>query len=175
MGSPGPQPTSALDEEFRRAMRGFASTVCVVSAPTPEGPRGMTATAVMSLSMDPPSLAVAMNRQSTLNPHLAEGALVSVHFLNETQVDLARTFAGGLPPDERFSVGAWSFDDRACPILPDAAASLSCAVEHRVELSTHTLLALRVTAVRLSPRARPLLYADGAYTGLRPDARSVAA
>lgn len=73
----------ALPERFRGAMRGVASTVCIVAAPTNDGPRGMTATAVMSLSVDPPTLAVAVNRSASLNPSVVEGAPVSIQVLAE--------------------------------------------------------------------------------------------
>lgn len=155
-----------LPERFRGAMRGVASTVCIVSAPTENGPRGMAATAVMSLSLDPPSLAVAVNRSATLNPSVVEGAPVSIHILAEDQADIARAFGGGLPPDMRFTVGWWSADAWGCPMLEDAATSLSCIVERRVELETHSLLVARVRAVRTAPGTRPLLYAQGRFTAL---------
>lgn len=135
----------------------------------------MTATAVMSLSMEPPALAVAINRKASLNPELIEGRPLSIQLLSEAQVDLARAFAGGLPPDERFSVGWWSGDAWGNPLLDDATASLSCVVDQRLEVATHSLLIARVLGVRTTAGARPLLYADGQFTGLTgPDPRSIA-
>lgn len=164
-----------LQDRFRCAMRGLASTVCVVSAQTAAGPRGMTATAVMSLSVDPPALALAINRSATLNPTLVEGASLSVHLLSEGQAELAKAFAGGVPADERFAMGVWSADAWGSPMLEDASASLSCVVDRRVELASHSLLIARVRAVRTASTARPLLYAHGAFTGLAGPACSRAA
>jgi flavin reductase (DIM6/NTAB) family NADH-FMN oxidoreductase RutF len=164
-----------LPDSFRSAMRGLASTVCVVTAQTPAGLRGLTATAVMSVSMEPPTLAVAINRRARLNPELTTGAPLSIQLLAEDQADLARAFAGGLPPDERFSVGWWSCDAWGSPLLEDASASISCVVDQRVELATHSLLIARVLAVRTAPDVRPLLYAYGQFTGLAgPEHRCVA-
>lgn len=156
----------AAPERFRAAMRGLASTVCVVTAPTAKGLRGMTATAVMSLSMEPASLAVAVNRSASLNPFLGEGAPVSIHLLDESQADIAKAFAGALPQDDRFSVGWWSSDAWGCPMLENAAASLSCVIERRVELATHSLVVALVRGVRTHAAARPLLYAHGQFTAL---------
>lgn len=164
-----------LPDSFRCAMRGLASTVCLVTARTSAGPRGMTATAVMSLSVDPPALALAVNRSARLNPELAAGASLCVQLLSEDQDEIARAFAGGLPPDERFSVGAWNVDRWGSPVLATASASLSGTVEQRVELATHSLLVIGVREVRLAPDARPLLYAHGGFTGLRDAAARCAA
>lgn len=75
----------------------------------------------------------------------------------------------------RFTIGWWSIDDWGCPLLEDAAASLSCAVERRVELATHSLLVVRVKAVRTGGDARPLLYAHGQFTALADPAQEPAA
>jgi flavin reductase (DIM6/NTAB) family NADH-FMN oxidoreductase RutF len=155
-----------LSDTFRAALRGQASTVCVVTAATPEGPRGMTATAVMSLTADPPSLAVAVNRSASLNPRLAQGAIVSVQFLEERQSNLARSFAGGLPAERRFEVGAWRDDEWGSPVLDGAMATLSGVVELRVETSTHSLIVIATRGVRTDATARPLLYANGQFTAL---------
>lgn len=156
-------------------MRGLASTVCVVTTQAADGPRGMTATAVMSLSLEPPALAVAINRKARLNPELVEGRALSIQLLSEDQADIARAFAGGLPQHERFSLGRWSRDGWESPLLEDASASLSCVIDQRLEVATHSLLIVRVLAVRATAGARPLLYADGQFTSLAgPDRRRVA-
>lgn len=155
-----------LPDSYRAAMRGLASSVCLVTAQTPAGPRGLTATAVMSLSTDPPTIAVAINRGASLNPDLTEGGPLSIQLLAEDQADLAKAFAGGLPPHQRFSVGWWSCDAWGSPMLEDASAALSCVVDQRVEVATHSLLIARVLAVRAARQARPLLYAHGQFTGL---------
>jgi flavin reductase (DIM6/NTAB) family NADH-FMN oxidoreductase RutF len=155
-----------LPDSYRAAMRGLASSVCLVTAQTRAGPRGLTATAVMSLSTDPPTIAVAVNRAASLNPDLAEGGALSIQLLAEDQADLAKAFAGGLPPHERFSVGWWSCDAWGSPMLEDASAAISCVVDRRVEVATHSLLIARVLGVRTASHARPLLYAHGQFTGL---------
>jgi flavin reductase (DIM6/NTAB) family NADH-FMN oxidoreductase RutF len=165
----------SLQETYRAAMRGLASTVCVVAAGTPHGPRGMTATALMSLSVEPPTLAVAINRAASLNRALAPGASLTIHLLTERHGELAKAFAGGLPPHQRFAVGDWRFEADGEPLLADASAGFSCRVDQRLETSTHSLIIARVLAVRQSSGVRPLLYANGDFTRLREPAPRPAA
>jgi len=162
-------------DTFRAALRGQASTVCVITAATPAGPRGMTATAVMSLSADPPALALAVNRSASLNPQLTLGAVISVQFLAEGQSDLARSFAGGLPPERRFEVGVWCADSWGSPILDGAMATFSGVVEQRVETASHSLAIVAVRGVRTDSSLRPLLYANGQFTALAASDRRCAA
>lgn len=152
-----------LPARFRAAMRGIASTVCVVTARTPHGPRGMTATAVMSLSASPPTLAIAVNRSASLNPALGEGALLSIQALAEGQTGIADAFAGGLPPEARFIQGRWRDDACGASVLEDAAATFCGVVAKRIELASHSLLVVDVRTIVSQPHARPLLYAHGAY------------
>jgi flavin reductase (DIM6/NTAB) family NADH-FMN oxidoreductase RutF len=165
----------ALPASFRNALRGQASTVCVITAHTPFGAHGMTATAVMSLSVDPPALAIAINRTARMNPHLQPGAPLCVQLLAEHQADIARGFAGALPQERRFSIGHWDRDAWGEPVLAGAVASFSGTVDQRIELATHSLLIVQVRAVRTSTHTRPLLYAHGDFTGLCAVAQECAA
>lgn len=156
-----------LGNHFRHALRGQAASVCVVAANTPDGRKGLTATAVMSLSVDPPVLAVAVNRSARLNPDLEPGASLCVHLLSEHQADIAQAFAGGVPAENRFKVGDWGCDAWGAPMLTDASASFSCLIDQRLEQATHSLIIARVRAVSIAHDAQPLLYAHGAFAGLR--------
>lgn len=157
---------SELQNGFKSAMRGLASTVCVLAAQTPQGPKGMTATAVMSLSMEPPSLALAVNRSASIAPDLEEGAHVSVQFLSEGQAEVARAFAGGLPGYQRFACGRWEADAWGTPMLLDASASIACVIDKCIAHATHNMIIAIVKAVRLSQGMRPLLYVHGEFTRL---------
>lgn len=56
-----------VDTAFRAAMRRFASTVTIITAADHERRHGMTATAVTSLSMSPPSLLICLNQKTLLH------------------------------------------------------------------------------------------------------------
>lgn len=157
----------ALPEGFRAAMRRLASTVCILTTVADGQRRGMTATAVMSLSADPPSLVASINRSASINGLLSLGQAFAVNLLAEAHDPLALRFAGGAPPDVRFDGLHWSDDPWGAPHLPEAAASLSCVVDQRFEHATHTLVVGAVREVRLNGEGSPLLFAHGRFTGLR--------
>src|SRR5690242_8583033 len=120
--SPSPYPGWMLDDEgrayeqevsghFLTAMSSLAATVCVVAAAAPSGERfGITATAVCSLSTDPPQLVACVNRSSSMAKALGETGWFSVNILAGDQEDVAATFAGrtGLKGSERFDDQMWT-------------------------------------------------------------------
>jgi len=165
---------SALADDYRSAMRRLAATVCILTAGAGADRRGMTATAVMSFSADPPLIAAAVNRSSSIRERLAEGAEFTVNLLAEGQDALARDFAGGLPPDRRFERGDWMGGEDEPPLLADAVAAIICTVERQIEHASHCLIIGRVIRVRLTEDHRPLVYAHGAFTALHPQCRAPA-
>jgi flavin reductase len=148
-------------------MRRLASTVCVLTAGADGRWRGMTVTAVMSLSAEPPTLVVAVNRSASTNGLLQEGAAFAVNLLAEAQEPLASRFAGAAPPETRFDGLDWAEDPWGAPYALGGPASISCLVGRRLEHATHSLIIGDVRQVRLADGLSPLVYANGAFTGLR--------
>ncbi len=148
---------------FRSAMRRLASAVAIVTAEGPDGPTGMAATSITSLTMDPPAILVCVNRSASLHSCLAEGASFSVSLLAKNQKDISAAFGGAVPRSARFTVGEWSTDSNNLPILEQAQANLSCNAEVLIPYGTHTVVIGRVNAVRLSGDVDPLIYQDGKY------------
>lgn len=152
--------------DFLAAMRRLAATVCLICTSDGGRPHGMSATAVMSLSAEPPALAVAVNRRSKMNGLLQPGGLFSVNLLAAAQHELAAAFGGAVNAEERFRAGAWLTDQRGVPLLQDAVASLVCLVDQRFEYASHSLIAAPVSNVLLHEGRDVLLYADGDYARL---------
>ena len=62
-------------EQFKTAMSALTATVCVVAASRPSGERtGTTATAVCSLSTEPPQIVACVNRESSRLPRSGQPA-----------------------------------------------------------------------------------------------------
>jgi flavin reductase (DIM6/NTAB) family NADH-FMN oxidoreductase RutF len=100
-----------VSQHFLTAMSSLAATVCVVAASTPGGDRfGITATAVCSLSTEPPQLVVCVNQSSSMAKALEETGWFSVNILAGDQEGTAGTFAGmtGKKGPERFDDECWS-------------------------------------------------------------------
>ena len=84
----------ALDSLFRSAMRDLASGVSVITVGRGEDRTGMTATSLTSLSVDPPSILICVNRSSSTWPALQAHRHFGVNLLRASQRPIAERFAG---------------------------------------------------------------------------------
>jgi flavin reductase len=155
-------------EEFRLAMRGFAASVAIVASAEAGVRAGIVATAVMSISLTPPSLMVAINRFSSCLKLFLRRRAFTVNLLNRGQSEVASRF-NKRKPDERFSEGRWECLSESearvggLPFLCDAQANIFCNIDEAIESHTHTLLIGRAHCLRLGQAIDPLLYCDGQY------------
>jgi len=151
-----------LVEQFRRAMRRVAATVNVISLNVHGRPLGMTATAVSSLSMEPPSLLVCINRAAAVHASMADMAAFRVNILHRDQEDIARIFADRRHEDERFAAG-WEIAQGEPPRLLDAQASILCRrIDHHL-FGTHSIFIGVIEDVSVREDVSPLLYWNGRY------------
>lgn len=148
---------------FRTAMRRLAASVAVVVARGEEGPIGMAATSITSLTVDPPAVLVCVNRTASLHALLVPTAPLSVNILSRDQQDISAAFGGGVPRDRRFSVGDWRQNARELPELAGAQANLCCVIDAMLAYGTHSIVIARVVEARVSDTVSPLIYQDGAY------------
>jgi flavin reductase (DIM6/NTAB) family NADH-FMN oxidoreductase RutF len=157
-----------LSAAFRDAMRRVASSVTLVTTRDAHGkPHGMAASAVIPISMDPPSLLVSVNRTSGLYSALNTEGRFCVNLLAGDHHPLLGAFSQPSRRSERFTTNDWAPDVGALPCLSSAPAAVTCEVDQRIEYGTHTLFIGRVTGVRLGcDHADPLVWFDGARSGL---------
>ncbi|MGE4431148.1 MAG: flavin reductase family protein [Sphingobium sp.] len=156
------------EASFRDAMRRLATTVTIVSTSGQGRRHGITATAVTSLSMDPPSLLVCVNRSGSLHDLLAETDRFCVNLLTVEQVALSNAFAGKLAPEERFLHGTWADDDGGLPYILDAQASIFCKKQDTIQYGSHSIFIGAVESTLVSDDICPLLYSNGAYSRCAP-------
>jgi flavin reductase len=153
----------ALEGDFRKAMRTLASAVSIVSTASDNRRFGMTATAVCSLSMQPPTLLVCINQSSSLHRPLLNAGRFCINILHADQDELARTFSRK-DIEDRFAHGNWMLDGRGVPFVADAQANVFCTVEEAYRHRTHSIVAGAVYRVAVRDSVHPLLYQDGRYT-----------
>ncbi|WP_371616583.1 flavin reductase family protein [Streptomyces sp. NBC_00454] len=177
---PAPHPEGVSNDEFRAAMSRLAAGVCLITAHEPAlgagGPRGedagMTATAFMSVSMDPPLVLVSLREGSRMDDLLAEQPLWSVSVLSDHQVQIASRFSMKGRISDRLLFADVPYvrgEISGAPLLTGALATLECRTENRVEAGDHTLVIGRVlAAAQPSPDAPPLTYFRGRYRHLAP-------
>ncbi len=153
-------------DQFRQLMRLHPAAVTVIATGPAPRRTGLTATAVMSLSVEPSSIVCAVNRSAyTLTQILANGSFC-VNTLGSDQVHLARVFSGqaGLQGEDRFREGDWGVLETGAPVLESAVISLDCRLLQAVDAATHTLLVGEVVAGRRQPQSAALIYVDGRWT-----------
>jgi flavin reductase (DIM6/NTAB) family NADH-FMN oxidoreductase RutF len=161
----------AASGDFRSAMRHLAGGVSVITVGRGTDITGMTVTSVSSLSVDPPTLIVSINRESSSWPLLKTRGCFGVNILNADQLDVAERFSGkdGLKGAARFAGAEWITLASAVPLLAGALAAIDCEVEDIVERHSHAIVIGRVLDMQLSPRGAGLAYWQGQYIAIDKD------
>jgi flavin reductase (DIM6/NTAB) family NADH-FMN oxidoreductase RutF len=160
---------SLSPEEFRDVMGHFASGVTVITVLHEGRPYGTTASAVTSLSLDPPMLLICMNKESETGRAVAAAGHFAVNILGAGQVDLATQFArkggdkfAGVPT----SPGRWGE-----PLFDEAVATLECSVAEQTAVATHYVFMAAVESAAARGGA-PLAYFRGRFGRLADAAPS---
>lgn len=166
--SANPETSTALRDDMLMAMRRMARSVAVISCREGERRYSMSVTAVDSLSADPPSLLICINRNSSIYPPLDAGADFCINLLAADHRDIAVDCSGRLKGEERFTSGEWEDDVLGVPCLRNAQANLVCSQDGRFDYGTHAVFIGRLREVRLAGEVSPLVYVDGAYTTSAP-------
>jgi flavin reductase (DIM6/NTAB) family NADH-FMN oxidoreductase RutF len=157
--------------DFRGAMRHLVGAVSVITAGRGDDITGMTVTSVSSLSLDPPSLIVSVNRASSTWPLLQRYGRFGVNILHADQLDIADRFSGkdGLKGAERFAGAEWTARPPSAPLLVGALAAIDCEVEEIVERHSHAIVIGGVRDLKLSERSAALAYWHGRYVAIDQD------
>jgi flavin reductase len=156
-----------MREAFVAAMGAAATGVTVVTTDGPAGRLGLTVSAMVSVSADPPTLLVCVHRRSPLEAALRANGRFAVSVLAEHQAALADRFAGRPVAGEPygFDPAQWVTGPDGLPLAAGAAASFECDVASTVAGGSHTIA---IGAVRSASRGagRPLAYARRDYASL---------
>lgn len=153
-----------LSDDFKQAMRRVASTVNVITVCVGGEPMGITATAMSSLSLDPPSLLICINRSASLHSPLEDVSHFCVNVLHRSQEDIASMFADKTRRELRFATG-WQVDCDRPPRLADAQAAILCRRIQHFPYGTHSIFIGEVEEVSVRGDVNPLVYVDGRYAG----------
>jgi flavin reductase (DIM6/NTAB) family NADH-FMN oxidoreductase RutF len=147
-------------QEFREVIGHFASGVTIVTTVDDGVPFGTTASAICSLSVEPPMLLVSMNRASATGQTIARAGRFAVNILAEGQADLAERFSQkGVGKFDGISIAV---SDEGLPLLPDSVAQLQCRVTEEVPAATHVVFLAEVTSAEASA-GPPLAYFRGEF------------
>lgn len=153
-------------DAFKKALRGWASGVTVVTSRAGDKVHGMTVSAFSSVSADPPLVLICANRASTTHGIIEEGGVFAVNILAEHQQEVSNVFASSKYEDSRLERVGWTEGATGAPIIDEALASLECRVRSAHHEGSHTIYIGHVESVHASD-ADPLLYYKGGYRSLR--------
>jgi flavin reductase (DIM6/NTAB) family NADH-FMN oxidoreductase RutF/DNA-binding GntR family transcriptional regulator len=152
-----------MSDEFRDVIGRFASGVTVITTVQDDIPLGATASAVSSLSLEPPMLLICMNRESSTGQAVAAAGHFAVNILDEDQADVALLFAR---KGEKFSTVSTTPGERGDPLIDRALATIECSVVEVVPGGTHWVFIAEVE--RASARhGSPLAYFRGQFGRLQ--------
>lgn len=151
----------AILDAFRSAMRHVAATVYAVTTGKMGERHGILATAVSSLSFEPPSLLVCVNRAASLHEPLACADTFCVNVLGLGNRDIAEIFMRERG-EARFTVGDW-IELHEVPVLASAQSSFVCRTAHRHQFGTHTIFIGQLIDAKHRADAAPLTYYDRHY------------
>ncbi len=164
-----PEQQIEISNSLRQAMRTLASTVSLVTTATASGPHGIAVTSFTSVSLDPPTILVCINRGADFCGHVREAGRFCINVLSDQHEQQCQVFGSGARRSERFTAGEWSELD-GMPILADARAVLACETFQEVECGSHITLFASVNRIRLPQSStRPLVYLDGKVSALSID------
>jgi flavin reductase (DIM6/NTAB) family NADH-FMN oxidoreductase RutF len=157
-------------QSFIQGMRQLASGVTLITTAHQGRLAGLTATAVCSVSADPPQLLACINRQAETHRLIEGSNAFAVNVLAHHQHRLAKVFAGagGVYGDHRFAAAEWRTLATGAPVLSPCVASFDCQLVELVPAATHSIFIGRVVAVELQAELDPLVYVEGDYGLIAP-------
>ncbi len=155
-------PTSA--PTLKDAMRLVAGGVSVVTAGDGDERTGLTVTSAVSLSIDPPTMIICVNRNASALPVIAERRHFCVNVLSAEHEPVADRFAGrgGVKGVDRYDEADWRPQATGALALQGAIATIDCEVEEMIERHSHVIVIGAVRAVATRP-GEPLVYSRGRY------------
>lgn len=155
-------------EEFKAALRRWASGVTVVTARDGDADLGMTASSFSSLSLAPPRVLVCVGRSAAVHGAIERAGTFAVSVLAEDQMELSNRFAGRFPKDQdRFADLAITRGQiSGAPLLLGAQVGMDCRVAQAFDGGDHTIFIGEVEQAVLTDGREgheALLYLAGRY------------
>lgn len=157
-------------QDFRDAMARLGAAVNIITTAGSAGRGGVTASAVCSVTDDPPTLLVCINRESSTGALIKANGVLCVNVLAAGQRDLSDIFARPSKTvgyDQKFAAGRWAHLETGAPALDGAVAAFDCRIADIVEKGTHSVIFAELLAIRLGSVVQPgLIYYSRGYHGV---------
>lgn len=152
-----------LQDQMKQAMRRLGASVTVVTSNDGTRKYAMTATAVTSLTLDPPALLVCVNQENGLYHSLSAGHGYCVNILFADQQDISDNCAWKEKGEAKFNRGEWLESDDSIPYLAGAQASIFCDLDDAHDYGSHTIFIGKVKKIINRDEISPLMFLAGNY------------
>ena len=149
-------------------MRGFPTGVAVLTVDANGERLGLTVSALVSLSLDPPLVGVGVSRQAAMHELLRGAGGFALSLLGGDQDAVAQHFARGVPPFAHWHGIATREGAEGAPLIDGALGWLECRTRDEHDAGDHTLFVGEVLAAERGRSAPPLLYLGQRYTTVEP-------
>ena len=154
--------------EFKATLSRWASGVSIVTSRAGERPVGLTVSAFFSASLEPPLIAVCLDRKAQTLPAILDSGYFAINVLSSEQRALSDRFATKHNEDVRFDgVALLELPDARSPLLAGAVAHLDCRLHMTQDVGDHALCVGEVLLTMTSD-VNPLSFFRGSYHGLTP-------
>ncbi|HEV2519744.1 MAG TPA: flavin reductase family protein [Thermoplasmata archaeon] len=158
MSGPGVDPAT-----FRQLMARWPTGVAVVTTRSDSVDHGLTVNALLSVSLQPPSLLVSLGTEADSTPAVERAGRFAVSFLSAGQRPISERFARTVPPEEKFRDLPMDRTPSGLAILPGALARLECTVRSVTAGFDHRLVLGEVVWCEGGPDGTPLLFHRSGY------------
>lgn len=146
-------------EALKRAFRDHPAGVAIITAMTPDGPVGLTASSVASVAVDPPALSFSVTRATGSAGGILHADSYVVHLLDSRHATLAQSFA--MTGADRFTPDqGWEYLPTGEPHLPHSHAALRCRTLHQLEVGSSVIVVAGVLDAFFGDHATPMAYVD---------------
>ncbi|WP_165008683.1 4-hydroxyphenylacetate 3-monooxygenase, reductase component [Neisseria yangbaofengii] len=151
--------THTLKQSFRDAMASAAAGVHVITTDGAAGRYGITMTAVTSVTDEPPTIMLCINREAAIIPILLQNRDLCINTLSNGQQDIAEHFAGmtNLSPEERFEYHIWHRGQTGQLEVEGALAHLHGQIIEQHKIGTHYIFYVRLNEIKVADTTSPAL------------------
>jgi flavin reductase len=154
-----PSVTAVDSKAYRNGMARLPAGVNIITSTGPDGWCGFTASAVCSVTDDPPTLLVCMNRTSQSYDTIRDSGVLCVNTVSTDHEDLSMRFAGTVKDmKQRFAGAEWTTLATGAPVLVGANVAFDCRIVSEVKIGSHDALFCEVVAVREADGCGGLVY-----------------
>jgi flavin reductase (DIM6/NTAB) family NADH-FMN oxidoreductase RutF len=152
----------SLQDNFRKAMRSYVYSVSILSNVSESKEyHAITVSSVTSVSIDPPSILVCINKTAGIHDSIKLGSKYCINLLTKDHEELSNICSSYEEEKNRFASDLWDISN--IPFIKDAQANIFCEVDQLIEYHTHTIVIGKVIESTNKDIINTLTYVDGSY------------